>query len=230
MRKKDFRCAVNAVDTRTLMTILALAVPAAAGVGSDNRVDGRNLRAEQTRRKIVVATRALIEEMQALPKVAEVALRAGVSVRSVFQHFQEVETLFLAAFDEILADVQREWRAVEPVGPLADRIATMIDRRAAVCERVLPVRVAAIPIEGASPAIAERANAARGQVRQYIEHAFRPELDRLASSERRPLVDALRATFDWDMWMNMRRFHGLSVEDAKAVWHRIVTGLIGAEV
>lgn len=212
------------------MTILALAVPAAAGVGSDHRVDGRNLRAEQTRRKIVVATRALIEELQVLPKVAEVALRAGVSVRSVFQHFQEVETLFVAAFDEILTDVQREWRPVEPVGPLAERINAMIDRRAALCERVLPVRVAAIPIEGASSAIADRAKAARSQVRQHIEQAFRPELDRLASTERRPLIDALRATFDWDMWMNMRRFHGLSAEEAKAVWHRIVTGLIGAEM
>lgn len=212
------------------MTILALAVPAAASGGSDSRVDGRNLRAEQTRRKIVAATRALIEEMHVLPKVAEVALRAGVSVRSVFQHFQEVEALFLAAFDEILADVQREWTAVEPVGPLEQRVEAMIDRRAVLCERVLPVRVAAIPIEGASAVIAERAKVARSMVRQHIEQAFRPELDRLPSAERRPMVDALRATLDWDMWMNMRRFHSLSVDDAKDVWHRIVTGLIGADV
>jgi hypothetical protein len=35
---------------------------------------------------------------------------------------------------------------------------------------------------------------------------------------------------DWDMWMNMRRFHGLSAEEARGVWHRIVTALMGAEV
>lgn len=208
------------------MTTLAFALSMSDLTGSDGRVDGRNLRAEQTRRKIVAATRALVEEMQAVPKVAEVALRAGVSVRSVFQHFQEVEALFLAAFDVALVEAQSEWKQIEPVGPLADRIEALIVRRAAVCERMLPMRVAAVPIEGSSPAVVERAQVARALVRQHVERAFRPELDRLTSNERRPLLEALRAALDWDMWMNMRRFHGLSAEASKGVWHKIVTGLL----
>lgn len=212
------------------MTILALAVPETAGAGTESRVDGRNLRAEHTRRKIVVATRALLEETSMLPKVAEIALRAGVSVRSVFQHFQEVETLFLAVFDEILAEAQDAWVPVEPVGPLAARVEALVSRRAAACERVLPVRVAAVPFEGSSPAMAERTKIARAAARQQIEWALRPELDRLAPTDRRQVVDALRASLDWDMWMNMRRYHALSLEEAEAVWHKIVTGLMGADV
>lgn len=211
------------------MTTLALAVPAPAD-GAETRIDGRNLRAEQTRRKIVAATRALVEETATLPKVAEIALRAGVSVRSVFQHFQEVESLFLVVFDEIVAEAQSEWQPIEPTGPLAARIETFIARRAAVSERVLPVRFAAICVEATSPAMAERSKVARALVRQHIERAFRPELDRLQPADRRLTLDALRAALDWDLWMNMRRFHELSAEDAQAVWHKIVTGLMGSEV
>jgi AcrR family transcriptional regulator len=214
------------------MTLLALSVanPQPAGAGGEPRVDGRNLRAEQTRRKIVVATRALVQDMMALPKVADIALRAGVSVRSVFQHFQEVEMLFLVVFDEILAEAQETWQPVEPVGPLAQRIEMLVARRAAVCERALPVRVSAVAIEPASPALVERAKVARALVRQHIERAFRPELDRLAPASRRQTLDALRAALDWDMWTNMRRFHGLSAEDAQGVWHRIVTAIMTADV
>ena len=212
------------------MTTLALAVPAATGDGPETRIDGRNLRAEHTRRKIVAATRALVEETSALPKVAEIALRAGVSVRSVFQHFQEVESLFLVVFDEIVAEAQAEWQPIEPTGPLSARIEAFVAHRAAVCERVLPVRFAAISVEATSTAMAERAKVARAQVRKHIERAFRPERDRLQPTDRRLTLDALRAALDWDLWMNMRRFHDLSAEDAQGVWHKIVTGLMGAAV
>ena len=214
------------------MTILALAVPAAANMGAaaETRIDGRNLRAEHTRRRIVAATRALLEETLTLPKVAEIALRAGVSVRSVFQHFQEVESLFLVVFDEILGEAQEAWEPVEPVGALAARVEAFIARRGAACERVLPVRFAAASIEGSSSAMTERTKVARALTRQHIERAFRPELDRLQPAERKQTLDALRAAMDWDMWMNMRRFHGLSVEEAQGVWHKIVTALLGAAV
>lgn len=214
------------------MTILALAAPATAHAGgnAETRIDGRNLRAEHTRRKIVAATRALVEETFALPKVAEIALRAGVSVRSVFQHFQEVDSLFLVVFDEFLGEAQSEWEAVEPIGPLAGRIEAFVTRRAAACERVLPVRFAAIAVEASSPGMVERAKVARALTRQNIERAFRPELDRLQPNDRRQLLDALRAALDWDMWMTMRRFHGLPVEEAQVVWHKIITGLMGADV
>lgn len=214
------------------MTRLALAVPASTSTGAstDAKIDGRNLRAEHTRRRIVAATREHLEETMTLPKVAEVALRAGVSVRSVFQHFQEVEALFLVVFDEILTQAQQEWQPVEAVGPVHERVEAFVGRRAILSERVLPVRFAAIAIETASPAVAERAKVARALTRQHIERAFRPELDRLAPPDRRQLLDALRAAVDWDMWMNMRRFHGLTAAEAEGVWHRIVTALLNAHV
>jgi hypothetical protein len=77
--------------------------------------------------------------------------------------------------------------------------------------------------------MADRAKVARALTRQHIERALRPELDRLQPADRRQTLDALRAALDWDMWMNMRRFHGLSPDESKGVWHRIVTAVVGAD-
>ncbi len=46
------------------------------------KIDGRNLRAVATRRKIVAGARALIEEEGRVPRMADVASRADVSIRS----------------------------------------------------------------------------------------------------------------------------------------------------
>ena len=58
------------------------------------RTDGRNRRAAETRRKIIAAAKAMIAETSVAPTVVGVAKRADVSVRSVFQHFHDVEFTF----------------------------------------------------------------------------------------------------------------------------------------
>ena len=63
----------------------------AAEAGNMVRIDGRNRRAAETRRKIIEAAKVMIAETSVAPTVVGVARRADVSVRSVFQHFHDVE-------------------------------------------------------------------------------------------------------------------------------------------
>ena len=56
--------------------------------------DGRVLRGERNRSAIVEALLALLEEGGAKPSAKEIAERAGVSLRSVFQHFDDMEALY----------------------------------------------------------------------------------------------------------------------------------------
>src|SRR5580704_1004973 len=67
--------------------------------------DGRNRRAAETRRKVIEAAKAMISETSVAPTVVGVAKRADVSVRSVFQHFGDVESLFVTVMDSIRADL-----------------------------------------------------------------------------------------------------------------------------
>src|SRR3954467_3230012 len=59
--------------------------------------DGRAARSVRTRRAIVDAMRALHHEGDLRPTAPPVADRAGVSVRTVWQHFDDLEALLVEA-------------------------------------------------------------------------------------------------------------------------------------
>jgi AcrR family transcriptional regulator len=190
------------------------------------KVDGRNLRAENTRRKIISATRALINETHQPPKVADIAQRAGVSVRSIFQHYQDVESLFLAVYDEVSRSVDAELSGIESSQPLMARVEALTEQRARAHEAIMPTRRAAARFEGDSLGAAERARLGREAGRQQIEAAFRPELDGLPHAVRNDVVVALQAATDWESWINMRQNYGLSADDARSVWRRMVRAIL----
>ena len=64
--------------------------------------DGRMARSHHTRRAIVDAMRALHAEGDLRPTAPRVAARAGVSLRTVWQHFADMEALLLEAGRRIL--------------------------------------------------------------------------------------------------------------------------------
>ena len=58
------------------------------------QVDGRTLRGERTRSAIVEALIGLLHDGEERPTAKQIAQRAGVSVRSIFQHFDDLEGLY----------------------------------------------------------------------------------------------------------------------------------------
>ena len=62
-------------------------------------IDGRRLRSERTKQFIIEACLALLSESPKVPTGAEIAERAGYSVRSVFERFPDLLALSLAAAD-----------------------------------------------------------------------------------------------------------------------------------
>src|SRR5215471_17572656 len=116
--------------------------PSAQSPSNGAPSDGRNRRAAETRRKIIAAAKAMIAETSTAPTVVAVAKRADVSVRSVFQHFGDVESLFVTVVDSVRGDL-----VVPPPTPsnqpLSDRIATVVDNLAQVFDKIVPLHVAA---------------------------------------------------------------------------------------
>src|SRR5262249_5702869 len=102
--------------------------------------DGRNRRAAETRRKIIAAAKAMIAETSTAPTVVAVAKRADVSVRSVFQHFHDVESLFVTVVDSISNDLEVP-QAAPPSEPLSQRIASVVENLAQMFDKIVPLRV-----------------------------------------------------------------------------------------
>lgn len=188
------------------------------------RSDGRNRRAAETRRKIIAAAKAMIAETSTAPTVVAVAKRADVSVRSVFQHFGDVESLFVTVVDSVRADL-----VIPPPtpssGPLVGRIESSVNNLAEVFDKVVPLRVAAGQFVN-HPALIERAQQSKREVREAIAKAFAPEFGALDEQAREELLDAVGAALSPEAWAVLRRRDGLSFERAKAVWRLTLTALL----
>ena len=92
--------------------------------------DGRVARGERTRRALAEAMIVLIEEGDPLPTARRVAESAGVSLRLVFHHFDDLESILRAAVE---IQEERHWRPIRPVAPtlpVHERVARVVRQRA----------------------------------------------------------------------------------------------------
>src|SRR3546814_15808070 len=89
------------------------------------------------------ATISLIDEGDLRPTAPRVAERAGVSVRSVFQHFDDLESLHAAVAERLVERVAVLVVPIDPAGPLDDRLTRFVHQRVLLPDAVSPIRRAA---------------------------------------------------------------------------------------
>src|SRR5437667_3708433 len=102
--------------------------------------DGRAARATRTRDAVVDAFLALIDGGNLRPTARQVSERAGVSLRSVFQHFDDLEALFAAAADMQIERLTPLATCVPTDAPLPQRLRIFVEGRTRLLEAISPVR------------------------------------------------------------------------------------------
>jgi TetR/AcrR family transcriptional regulator of autoinduction and epiphytic fitness len=198
-------------------------------VGETHVTDRRIERANRTRDSIVDALLALIVDGNFRPTAREIAARAGVSLRSLYVHFDDVEALFHAAAVRNHARLEELRISVPTDGPFEERLAAFVAKRAALYEAGKNVRTAAILQEPFSPALHSILEMARELGRAELDAVFAHELSGRASgrtaARKRAALDAITQPGSWEI---LRTQHGLSVETAKAVMADMVRSLLGS--
>lgn len=195
----------------------------------DEPVDGRTARAVRTREAIVDACIALLAEDDLRPSAPRIAERAGVSVRSVFQHFDDLETLYAAVGARVGEQVLRFIRYIDPKSPLDDRILDFIHQRGAVSEALTPTLRAAVVHAPGSRTINNQFQNGHDLVGALVAEVFGPELDGLG--ERRQVVfDALLAVSSWSTWNTMRTLNRRSEVEAERVLVHMAATILGPVV
>lgn len=188
-------------------------------VPKTSRIDGRRLRSERTKQLIIEAYLDLAQENSPqVPTAAEIAHRAGVSVRSVFERFADIHALQVAATDYAMVQVAALAPARDGDGDRQTRIRTQVETRGQSCERWLPLWRSLVVNQGDSPALRQRVVLSRERVVARLEFMYAPELSTMAADERRHLLIVLEALTDVESWARMREFFGLSTEEAYEVW------------
>jgi AcrR family transcriptional regulator len=191
-------------------------------------VDGRAARAQRTRDAVVDAVLALIEEGDLRPTAPRIAARAGVSARTVFQHFSDLESLFAAVAARAGERLIALLVPLSADGPIDDRIDAFVAQRVRVLEALTPIRRAAVLQEPFSAALRDVRQHFVHRSRVEIERVFAQELDARSAPERNEVVLALATMSSWMAWETLREHHGLSAEDAQAVLDRGVRALLSA--
>jgi AcrR family transcriptional regulator len=184
--------------------------------GDGIRVDGRRLRGERTRTRVLQALLDLVEEGQLHPTAQAVASRAGVALRTVYHHFEDVEALRGMALDVQLDRHQETLVPVERELPLSERIPQVVRQCRQLFEAITPIRRATLFDESESNELTEGLRRARALRRSFIEESFSPELDR-TDENRLELLDAIDVTTSWHAWYYLRQGLGRSVPAAESV-------------
>jgi TetR/AcrR family transcriptional regulator, regulator of autoinduction and epiphytic fitness len=188
--------------------------------------DGRTERAERTRRALVDALLSLLDEGILRPTAERIAERAGVSERSLFQHFSDREQLYEAV---ARAQYERVLGTLEPIDaslPLSERIDAFVDQRARLYELSKGVRRAAQLLEPDSGAVAGWLATARKTGAVDVERVYRAELQAAPERERAALRAALVSASAWSAWESYRFHQGLGVGRARAAMRTTLAALL----
>jgi AcrR family transcriptional regulator len=189
-------------------------------------IDGRTARAARTRTAVVDALLALIREGDLRPTGARIAVRAGVSLRSVFQHFADMEALLAEAARRENERLDALTRPLSSAGTVEERVDALVTQRSVVFEAAASVRRAAMLQEPFSPALRANRDAVYARAGAVVRELFGAELAACPSPARRSLAAALDAAASWDAWEHLRARQALSVLAAKRAMRLMLLSLL----
>src|SRR3954462_377145 len=105
-------------------------------------VDRRRLRTERGRELVVTALLQFFDEGESQPGAARIAERAGVSERSVFRYFDDLDALAAEAVARQIGRTRSLFAPPDATGGLERRIRALADQRMRIHDSVAVVSAA----------------------------------------------------------------------------------------
>jgi len=188
--------------------------------------DGRSLRASRTRSAIVNAHCALLSSGELTPSTRQIAVRAGVSPRTLFLHFPNLQALFAATADTVLENVLAAAEPVDITQPLPARAAAFLRGRFDLYGYITPFALASRVRERSAPPLRERiAQMSRVSIDNVAE-SFAPELAGLSPADYEDTLVALETSVTWAAWYHLREELGLDADVVHRILQRTVLALL----
>jgi TetR/AcrR family transcriptional regulator of autoinduction and epiphytic fitness len=148
-------------------------------------------------------------------------------VRSVFQHFDDLEGLFAAVGDKVLENLLGMVMHVDPTIDFERRVPIVVRQRTALLEAIAPIRRAVAVNAWDSQEVSNRLALGHAYLRLEIESAFAREL-LAAGTDRLEVLNALDTVLSWSTWEQLRTTVGLDPAAAEAVVERLCRGALAA--
>jgi AcrR family transcriptional regulator len=174
--------------------------------------DGRRRRGLDNRTRIVGAMLEIVYSGEVAPTAEQVAARADVGLRTVFRHFQDMDSLYremaVVIEGELLAVANRpfrseDWRA---------RLIELVERRAFAFEKIGPYQRASAISRHRSKFLADAHRRLVGAAREILK----AHLPAVVAGDLATL-EALDLLLSFETWARLRDDQGLSAKRAREV-------------
>jgi AcrR family transcriptional regulator len=181
-----------------------------AGAAAAPAADGRRRRGQDNRARIVAAMLEIIRSGDLAPSAEQVAQRADVGLRTVFRHFQDMDSLYREMSVVIVGELKivaetpfrsKDWR---------ERVVELIERRAGAFEKIGPFLRASSSSRRRSRDLEVDNARLVAALRAILERQLPPEVAR-----NQPTLEILDLLLSFETWSRLRREQGLSSRRAK---------------
>ncbi len=183
--------------------------------------DGRRERSRSSRAKIVQAMFDLVARGDVAPSAARVADHAGVGLRTVFRHFDDMDSLYREMSERIEAQVRPLVTMPFTGATWRERLLELTERRAQVFEAILPHRISA-------------------NLKRYQSAFLMQDYVRLLKFERRRVeallppailadkivLESLHVALSFQSWRLLRHDQGLHPKQAAKVTRHLVEAVL----
>ncbi len=201
----------------------------AGPVDAPASTDGRQRRRERNREAVVEAMLDLYHEGNLRPSTEEVAARSGLSPRSLFRYFDDVDDLTRTAMRRQQERVQHLFPVtVPPSDPLDVRIGALVEQRFRLYDAIGDAALVARLRAPFQPRLAEQVRQNRALFRGQIERLFAPELAAMPDGRGARVLAAADVLTTYEACQQLTTDQGLSPEAARTVLVEALTSLLVA--
>lgn len=187
------------------------------------RIDGRTARGARTREAIIDALYDLLREGHGDTGARAIAERAGVSTRSVFQHFEDLETVYAEVAARQADAINPHLAPIDPLVPIAERVDRLVAARDEMYSIIAPVRRAVNVHRTArtSPLVRNNLNRLHRAMREQVAATFPREV---SGDER--LLAQIDVCLSFESWDQFTSQHGLTRAAARGHLAGLVISLV----
>jgi AcrR family transcriptional regulator len=174
--------------------------------------DGRRLRSQDSRERIVTAMLEIMRGGELAPSAEHVAARAEVGLRTVFRHFKDMDSLYRelssAVEGEIRADFEQPFKSTTWRG----RLVELVERRAAIFEKIAPYKRAEMAHRHRSRFLEDDSKRLFHALRDILKSNLPAEIVRDSAR-----FEALDLLMSFESWNRLRQEQGLSARRVREV-------------
>lgn len=176
----------------------------------ENAADGRRRRGQDNRARIVAAMLDIIHAGDLAPSAEQVAQRADVGLRTVFRHFQDMDSLFREMSVVIMGELEGVARRPFKSQDWRERVLELVERRGWAFEKVGPFLRASSLLQRRSKYM----DVDHARLVKALREILETQLPAVVARD--PLkLEALDLLLSFEAWSRLRREQGLSPKRAR---------------